>query len=256
VRFPVGLALHEGSTGSAIAAVSSAAPPTARSGERPDPARTAVPAGRDEAHLAGAQLDDDRGHRSLSPLLIGLTAGGALIAVAAAVVLGLWWSGRGGDTVAVSRPGVTAPPASSRPTPESRAEPQDLPDQPGQRAGQWTAMVRGLVGLRAQAFERADPAIVDLIFIDGSPAARADSDLIAGLRQRGQHTEGYRLLVRSASVASRSASQVRLHAVTQQRAYTVVSGDGARERTGSKPPLEADIVLRKAADGYWRIYNW
>ena len=62
--------------------------------------------------------------------------------------------------------------------------------------------------------------------------------------------------MRSASVASSSAGQVRLHAVTQQRAYTVVSSDGARTRTGAKPPLDADIVLRKAADGYWRIYDW
>jgi hypothetical protein len=95
-----------------------------------------------------------------------------------------------------------------------------------------------------------------MIFIDDSPAARADTSLVDGLRQRGQHVEDYRLQVVAASAASRSASQVRLHAVTRQRAYTVVSKDGSRQRMGTKPPLEADIVLRKADDGYWRIYDW
>jgi hypothetical protein len=186
-----------------------------------------------------------------------LTGGGALVVVVAAVVLGFWWFGDDEEsTPPVGQPVVTAPPASPRPTPEPSTEPRSLPEQPAQQAGEWTAIVRGLVGLRAEAFERADPAIVDMIFIDDSPAARTDSDLVTGLQQRGQHAEDYRLVVKAATVASSSPGQVRLHAITQQRAYTVVSSDGARERTGTKPPLEADIVLRKADDGYWRIFNW
>ena len=193
----------------------------------------------------------------MSTVLIGLAGGGALVVVVAAVLLGLWLFGRHDDSVPpVSQPVVTTPPADALPTPRPSIGPMGLPAQPAQPAGDWGAIVRGLVGLRAEAFERADPAIAEMIFVDGSPAARTDSALITGLRARGQHTEDYRLLVRSASVASRSAGEVRLHAVTQLPAYTVVSGDGTRLRAGAKPPLEADIVLRKADDGYWRIYNW
>lgn len=257
VRFPVGLVLHDGAAGSDIAdALSSSAGDQAVAAEAIQSEREVDPppggAGADVGHRSGG----DHGHRR-SPLLIGLAGGGALLVVAA-VVLGLWWFGRDGESgPPVSRPAVTPPAADTSPTPDLSIASKGLPDQqPAQPAGEWTAIVRGLVGLRAQAFERADPAIADMIFIENSPAARTDSSLITGLRQRGQHAEDYRLIVKAASVASRSPSQVRLHALTQQRAYTVVSSDGARERTGDKPPLEADIVLRKADDGYWRIYNW
>ncbi len=221
-----------------------------------DPSRAAGADGDPRPEADGGK-DGGSKPRRLSPLLIGLTGGGALITVVAAVVLGLWWFGDEDKPVPpVGQPVVTTPPATTGPTPEATNESQNLPAQPAQRAGQWTAIVRGLVGLRSEAFERADPAIVDMIFIDDSPAARTDTDLITGLQQRGQHAEDYRLVVKAATVASRSPGQVRLHAITQQRAYTVVSTDGARQRTGTKPPLEADIVLRKADDGYWRIYNW
>ena len=46
-----------------------------------------------------------------------------------------------------------------------------------------------------------------MIFVDGSPAARTDSGLITGLRERGQHAEDYRLLVESAAVASSSSGR-------------------------------------------------
>lgn len=265
VRFPVGLVLHDGAVGSDIAGALSSVAPTepVPGGEVRESARPAEPSraggGDGGGQRAGdADVPDDAGRRRFSsPLLIGLTGGGALIVVVAAVVLGLWWFGADDKPVPpVGQPVVTAPAATTGPTPEPSIAPGSLPDQPAQRAGDWTAIVRGLVGLRAEAFERADPAIVGMIFIDDSPAARTDSSLISGLRQRGQRADDYRLLVKSASVASSSASEVRLHAVTQQRAYTVVSSDGARQRTGTKPPLEADIVLRKADDGYWRIYNW
>ena len=256
VRFPVGLVVHEGASAADVAgALSSAGMAVSGQPAGPPPARSV-----DETHAwdvdgPGRQAGgNEPGRRRLSPLLLGL-AGGAVIVVVAAVVLGLWLFGRDGDPVPpVSQPVATTPAASTQATPAVSTA--GLPVQPAQPAGEWTTIVRGLVGLRAKAFERADPAIVDMIFIAGSPAAETDTSLITALRDRGQHAEHYRLRVTSASVASQSVDQVRLHAVTQQRAYTVVSSDGTRLRTAAKAPIEADIILRKADDGYWRIYNW
>ena len=96
VRFPVGLVLHDGAAGTGIAdALPSAEPAaTVRSGGGPEAAATGLPVARGEERAAQPKRNGGRTHRRFSPLLIGLTGGGVLAAVVAAVVLGLWWSGR------------------------------------------------------------------------------------------------------------------------------------------------------------------
>jgi serine/threonine protein kinase len=257
VRFPVGLVLHGARASSGSPEMTPGTPSAVPTGQRQGSAE-AGPETRPTSELEGAgDRGEPRGRSFWSPMVIGLAGGGALIAVAAVVVLGLWWSRHGGgpSVPPVSRPAATVP-AAARPTPEASTASTGSPTQPAQPAGDWTTIVRGLVGLRALAFERADPAIVAMAFVGDSPAGRIDAGLVDELRKRAEHAEHYRLLVRSTSVASRSPNQVRLHAVTQQRAYTMVSRDGERVRTAAKPPIDADIVLRRAADGYWRIYNW
>jgi hypothetical protein len=110
--------------------------------------------------------------------------------------------------------------------------------------GQWDAA-------RAAAWERADPAALRRLYVEGSASGRADAALLTAYADRGLRVDG--LAVQRAGVRVASASDQRLVLVVTDRVVggTAV-GDGARVTLPRDDWSTRTVVLVEEA-GRWRV---
>ena len=118
------------------------------------------------------------------------------------------------------------------------------------------ALVQQLVGSRAEAFGTASTAPLARVDEPGSPAMRADTELVARLRERGLTLAGLSFTVTDARllpVAGAAPATVTLTATVRTSAHTQLRGDGSVAGTvpaGGARPVR--LVLAATA-GQWRV---
>ncbi|WP_040336775.1 serine/threonine-protein kinase [Candidatus Blastococcus massiliensis] len=208
-------------------------------GRRPRPAHVVrEPAGRMER--LRELLDDRRAAALLRP-----------VAVAAVVVavLGLtgwlgvrWAEGEGDGTSEVT---ATAPAAA--------------PDQAAREpvtAQEWTDVVTGLYGRRAQAFASASADPLAGVWAEGSPQRAADEEHARALAATGEALRGFAPAVHDVAVVSLAPDRTELRFSDGWPSYEVVARDdpeGPALRTEpARAPTPARMVLLRTVDG-WRI---
>jgi hypothetical protein len=254
VRFPIGLVLDDPAALTTTSA-SSGAPATV-----PEPTPGGRPTAAAEPSTAHGTVPPGPHPRRLlgmSPLVLALAAVVALVLVAGLVVGGVALT----DALrhrSVADPVVT-PPATVVPTvsatPSGPLASGSAPAAPVS-AADWTAVLTGLMAVRAQAFTDADAATLGQVFVKDSPAMRHDAAEMGQLSTAGAHAENLDIDVSRVKVTSRSGESVTLNAVTQAKAYDIVQADGSRTRHPIQDPKTAPIVLHRTDDGAWLIYQW
>jgi hypothetical protein len=210
-------------------------------GRRPRPAPVVVePPGRLDRWRA--VLAD---HRPAVPLRVLAGATTALVVVALTAWLAVHW-GSGNDpgtTVAA----VTAP-AAAPTAPATEAGPAEPVT-----AEEWSAVVTGLYGTRAEAFATASAELLDGVWAVGSPQRAADEAHARSLAAAGERLRGFAPTAADVAVVSRMTDRVELRLSDGWAAYEVVRADGAPVRTGpARPvtPLRAGLVRAPAG---WRL---
>jgi len=254
VRFPIGLVLDDHASlttttpASAPSAVAAAVSPPPATGAPTSAAATALQPGAPARRVLG-----------LPPLVVAGVGLAVLVLLAGLVVGGIALTGAVRHRT-VADPVVTAPPStlpSAGPSigATSIAVPGTASATPGS-AGDWTRVLVGLMAVRAKAFTDTDDSMLGRVFVAGSPAMRYDAAEMAELSTAGAHAENLDIAVSGVKVTTRSGESVTLDVVTQAKAYDIVQSDGSRTRHPIQDPKSAPIVLHKAADGSWRIYQW
>lgn len=251
VRFPIGLVLDD----AAALTTTSAPAPSSATGAGVTAATSATSA----AAAPAAQTGKPARRRTfgLSPLVLAAAGVIVLVLLAGLVVGGIALIGAVGHrdvagqdaTPPVSAgPSVSATPIGSPGTVSAAATPVSAAD--------WTRVLTGLMAVRAQAFTDVDDTALARVFVASSPAMRYDSAEMAKLSTAGAHAENLDIAVSGIKVTSLSGESVTLSAVTQAKAYDIVQADGSRTRHPIQDPKTAPIVLHKASDGSWLIYQW
>ena len=215
-------------------------------GRRPRPAPVVVqPPGRLDRWRA--VLAD---HRPAVPLRVLAGTTTALVVVALSAWLAVRWAtGEDpGATVAAATAPATAPPA-----PATEAGPVD--GEPV-TAADWSAVVTGLYGTRAQAFAAAAAALLGGVWADGSPQRAADEAHARGLEAAGERLRGFAPTVADVAVVSRTPDRVEMRLSDGWPAYEVVDADrpdGGPVRTEPARPVTAVRVVLVRAPVGWRL---
>jgi hypothetical protein len=189
--------------------------------------------------------------------VVGVAAGVVLAAAAGVVVVARGAAGHP-PLVAVTSTPAASPPSPSPPAPSppstvattSTTRPSGPPVTGNPR---WIAVLTALDGERDGAFETADAARLDEVYVAGSGAAATDQAALIKLRAGRLRAAGLALTVRDVRVVRESARPVVLRVTDELPAYRIVDADGATVRTEpGRGPATWRITLVKQSSG-WRI---
>jgi hypothetical protein len=145
---------------------------------------------------------------------------GAAIALLLAMLLGMAWGSSGSaerpaDLAAAHpapNPGRTAAAASSRAVPARSLPSTTRPPSVDPAARHWRAVLAALDGMRALAYERGDPALLQQVYVPGRHL-RVDSARLHALVSAGDTARGVRHLLGPLDVLTASADHVRVRVV-------------------------------------------
>lgn len=112
-----------------------------------------------------------------------------------------------------------------------------------------TRAVRALAELRLQAVVDEDRSLLDRVDVAGSPAARADAQLLASLA--GSRVEGAAAEVVSAAVEQRAGDEAWLRVVTRVSAHRVLTDGRAVDVPDSGEVTSRLRLVRH--DGAWKV---
>jgi hypothetical protein len=200
---------------------------------------------------------------------VRLGAIGVLVTAAAASV-GLLISGFGdsGTGYAAARAPATpiaqlAPRASSPPrTPApGGATSSSAPDSPAaastpaatpSTSAEWRSVLAALDERRARAYEAADVALIDSVYVAGADQ-RKDHALVAGLARDKQRVVGLHLDYRDVRVLTSSADAATLDVVDQLPPYRQVDASGALVKAYPGRGAKRWVITLQRAAGQWRI---
>ncbi|MBG6181131.1 serine/threonine-protein kinase [Arthrobacter sp. CAN_A1] len=252
-----------------------------QSGARDDRVR------RRESHRWGT-----RGTRIRVAGVAGLAVAGlALIGLTMSGVLGFMPVLLSGGPDTVTNPTAATLPDSAPPDPPTPDPPPTEPDpspvapvptQPGGRtiAGVPDAALAGtdplavlpyLSKVREHAFETADPALLRLVNVEGSPAMATDQEAVAELARRGHILAGLTIKLTDlaptrateaastpeTAVGEESATAAAVTATSTTSGYTEVPADGALsdnvQRSVSLPIVQQLVFVLELEDDGWRI---
>ncbi|WP_366179958.1 protein kinase [Actinomyces timonensis] len=181
------------------------------------------------------------GRASRGRLAMALATGGAVLALGVAGIMA--WAERGDDAGG-------AAPASSVSSAGRGGAPASAGDESLEE------IVTGLVRARDSALVSGDAAALALTSVEGSPAARADADLLASLRGGDEQVAGLTTSVTGvremvgASCSDRQWEGARCVRVSLHQGPTTWTGDdGARE---APAPRAREVVL-VLVPGPWRV---
>jgi hypothetical protein len=178
---------------------------------------------------------------------------GALGVLVLLGAVGGWLSGRGGDEgVAALPPAPSAAPSQQR----SPATPSPVPSpvaSPVAAEPDYRALLEGLDGARASAFEKADVAALAAVYAPGSAGLAADTRLVEQLAAQGQTAHGLRHTVRSVEVIEDSPDRARLKVVDVLAAYEVRDRSGAVVSTAPARGEAPYVVEMTRTPVGWRL---
>jgi hypothetical protein len=123
-------------------------------------------------------------------------------------------------------------------------------------AQEWSAVVTGLYGVRAQAFATASAELLGGVWVDGSPQRAADEAHARNLADAGERLRGFAPTVADVAVVSRSPGRVELRLSDGWAAYEVVDADrpdGAPVRTEPARAVTPARVVLVATPAGWRL---
>lgn len=120
------------------------------------------------------------------------------------------------------------------------------------RDDHWALRLAALDTVRAEAFARSDPALLDAVYAPGASAGRADATTLHGYARRGARVTGAELRVLSCRVLSSSSRRVSLDVVDQLRPAWVVWADGTQIALPRDEPSRRIVTLARTSEG-WRI---
>jgi hypothetical protein len=226
-----------GMRGSHVA--SGAAPPGRSPRHRRDDGRRrgsssiGAPAGTDPA---GARPHGRRSRTARRAVAAG-------IALLAAALLGVAWGSTGSAERGAS-PGAASdqPAAAASPAVSPRAEPAER---------RWLRVLAVLDGVRAQAYERGDPAVLDRVYLPGRHL-RADSAQLAALASAGDTARGVRHRLTRLDVLAVSAGQVRLRVLQSLLPSTRLHRGRVVGVLPGAPPTTVLVDLVATSAG-WRL---
>jgi hypothetical protein len=193
--------------------------------------------------------------------VVGVAAGVVLAAAVGVVVVARGAAGHP-PLVAVTSTPAASPPSPSPPSPSPPAPRPPSPVATTSSAGpphrvtgdaRWIAVLTALDGERDGAFETADAARLDEVYVAGSAAAATDHAALIKLSAGRLRAAGLALTVRDVRVVRESARTVVLRVTDELPAYRIVDADGATVRTEpGRGPATWRITLVKQSSG-WRI---
>ena len=117
----------------------------------------------------------------------------------------------------------------------------------------WTEVLDQLDAARADAFARADPALLQQVWSPGSAGRAADVDVVRRLAAAGQRAVGLRHRLRDVQVVRASPTATRLRVVDVLAAHEVLDREGrAVSRVAERGSTTWSVSLVHSATG-WRL---
>ncbi len=158
----------------------------------------------------------------------------ALLAVVAAVVLlgVVWGHSTAGGPGGVPLAAVTSP-------------------APAATASGWSGVLAGLDTSRARAFASGDVALLDAVYVAGSPVALADRAVLRALTERGATVTGLRHEVEVVTPRRATTDRVDLEVVASLASHVLIERAGPL-RIAATAPVSRVVVLARTTTG-WRI---
>lgn len=199
------------------------------------------------------------------PLRRVIAISGAVAIAGVAVVIGIGWAAHGRHSAdAASSPasaaaGASAPVSAPAPSGASASGPVAVAglggSPPASDLGDgtdWGRVMAALDAARDQAFETTDLALLDGVYLPGSPAGAADRRTLGQLVAAGEHASGLRPQLTSVGVYSRSPDRVVLRVSDTLPGYDVVAADGTSVHQPGRG--ERSWIVTLFGDGaVWRI---
>ncbi len=159
-----------------------------------------------------------------------------------------WGHGDGGADGAVLTAAAVPTPAPSAP-----ADPASLARPPVPSAPDWRALLARLDALRGQALATSDAAVLEQVYVPGSPALSADVAAVRRLAQVGERAVGVRHAFLEVTALSATTGSVRLRVVDTLAAYDVTDARGRTlRRVAGRSATSFDVVLQRTSAG-WRV---
>lgn len=217
-------------------------------GRRPRPAPVVVELPRRRDRWRAALAD----RRPEMPLRVLAGTAAALVVLALTAGLAVRWGS--GDDPGTAVAAATAPATTSAPPTETSPAPAEEPAALDPvSAEEWSAVVTGLYGVRAQAFTTAEAELLGGVWTDGSPQRAADEAHARSLAAAGERLRGFAPTVADVAVVSRTPDLVELRLSDGWAGYEVVAADGTRVRTEPpRPVTPVRAVLTRTTAG-WRL---
>jgi hypothetical protein len=187
---------------------------------------------------------------------IAAVAGAAAVA-GGAVVAGVGWLGHGDHAAASAgpsaAPGSLVAGTGTAPTIASGSGGAGFPaaSAPAARTD-WSGVMAALDAARDGAFENADAAALDGVYLPGSPAGEADRRTLGQLVAAGAHASGLSLELTSVTVESQTSQRVVLLVRDALPGYDIVAVSGARRHVAGRGERSWIVTLSKVG-GSWRI---
>jgi hypothetical protein len=205
-------------------------------------------------------------------VIAAVAAAVVVVAAAVTVLVGRASAGHSAPAVAVSTRAASTRAASSRavsapPSSNARSSPpraasvaattaSPKPPAPSESATgdpHWIGVLTALDRERDGAFEAADAARLDRVYVAGSDAAATDRAALATLHADGMRSVGLALTVRDVRLVTQSARTAVLRVTDELPAYRIVAADGTTVRTQTgRGATTWLITLAKQSQG-WRI---
>ena len=159
-------------------------------------------------------------------------------------------SGAGVSTPVTLSPSAAGPSASGPAAVDGYVAAPPVSDLGG--SSDWKRVIAALDAARDQAFEDADPVLLDGVYLPGSPAGAADRRTLGHLVAAGEHARGLHPQLISVDVDARTPDRVVLRVSDTLPGYDVVAADG----TSVHQPGRGErswIVTLGSAGAAWRI---
>ena len=195
------------------------------------------------------------------PLRTVIAISGAVAVGGVAVLIGIGWAGHGRHAAAASSPAsvdASAPrsaPAAVRPPASGVAVASHVGSPPASDLGDstdWGSVMAALDAARDQAFEDADPVLLDGVYLPGSAAGAADRRTLGQLVAAGEHARGLQPQLTSVGVDSLGPDRVVLRVSDMLPGYDVVAADGTSVHQPGRSERSWIVTLGSAGSA-WRI---
>jgi hypothetical protein len=117
---------------------------------------------------------------------------------------------------------------------------------------QWATRLTDLDRTRAVAFARADPTLLDDVYVPGSDAQRTDATTIDAYARRGGRVRGAELRILTCRLVRETPGRADLEVVDQLAHAKVEWSDGTTTALPRDRPSRRVVTLERTPEG-WRM---